>query len=197
MFADIAAEHGYELNDPATKEEFLTRVRVAIDKSTKSDIEIYGKRTESLFAYVAGALGNLVLLKQEDSGDFYFSGGEITAPDYRLTLEGGDQFLVEVKNCHFKVPTKKYYIKRNYYEKLKLYSDLNGLELRFAIYFSAWNIWTLVIIDNFEENEKSYTIDLVRAMACSEMAMLGDCMIGTSPDLELHLLADPSEGRRD
>ncbi|MDO8345860.1 MAG: hypothetical protein Q7T48_21860 [Cellvibrio sp.] len=193
LFADMAAEHGYDLNDHVAQEDFVSRVRNSIEKSKKSNIAIFGKRIESLFAYVAGALGKVILLKQEDSGDIYFSENEILAPDYRLTFDGNEQLLVEVKNCHHRNPANKFSIKKNYYLKLKQYADLNDLNLKFAVYFSSWNLWTLLSIDSFEENKSSYTIDLGRAMACSEMAKLGDCMVGTAPDLELHLLANPEE----
>ncbi|MBU2298041.1 MAG: hypothetical protein KKG39_06990, partial [Gammaproteobacteria bacterium] len=84
-------------------------------------------------------------------------------------------------------------IKKNYFNKLKNYADINGLDLKFAVYLSSWNLWVLLSIESFEDNKHSYTIDLARAMACSEMAHLGDCMVGTAPDLELHLLADVTE----
>ncbi|AYH00936.1 hypothetical protein C5E26_08330 [Pectobacterium parmentieri] len=190
LFADMAAECGYDLNDSVAQEDFVDRVRTSIEESKKSKITIFGKRVESLFAYVVGALGKVVLLKQEDSGDTYFSGEEILAPDYRLTFYDYEQVLVEVKNFHHKNPTNKYFIKKDYYLKLRRYADLNGLEIRFAIYFSAWNLWTLLSIDSFKENKYSYTIDLSRAMACSEMSRLGDCMVGTAPNLELHLLTN-------
>lgn len=193
LFADMATEHGYNLNDPLAQEDFVTRVRASIEESKKSNIAIFGKRIESLFAYVAGALGKVILLKQEDSGDIFFSDEEILAPDYRLIFQDNEQLLVEVKNCHHKNLANKYSIKKNYFNKLKKYSDLNGLDLKFAIYFSSWNLWALLGIESFEENKSSYTIDLARAMACSEMARLEDCMVGTVPDLELHLLADTKE----
>ncbi|GAB2797517.1 hypothetical protein GCM10027040_25200 [Halomonas shantousis] len=193
LFADMATEHGYDLNDPLDQEDFVIRVRSSIEESKKSKNAIFGKRIESLFAYVAGALGKVILLKQEDSGDIYFSGEEMLAPDYRITFHDNEQLLVEVKNCHHKNPANKYSIKKDYFNKLKKYADLNGLDLKLAIYFSSWNFWALLSIESFEENKNSYTIDLARAMACSEMAHLGDCMVGTAPDLELHLLADAAE----
>ncbi|MBU1394234.1 MAG: hypothetical protein KJ856_10895 [Gammaproteobacteria bacterium] len=193
LFADMATEHGYDLYDPLALEDFVSRVRASIEESKKSNIAIFGKRIESLFAYVAGALGKVVLLKQEDSGDIYFSGEDLIAPDYRLTFHDNEQLLVEVKNCHHKNPANKYSIKKNYFNKLKNYADINGLDLKFAVYLSSWNLWVLLSIESFEDNKHSYTIDLARAMACSEMAHLGDCMVGTAPDLELHLLADVTE----
>jgi len=177
LFAEMAVEHGYSLNDPIAQDDFVSRVRNSIEESKKNKTTVFGKRVESLFAYVAGALGKVILLKQEDSGDIYFSGIEIIAPDYRLTFEEGEQILVEVKNCHLKDPAGKYSIQKSYYLKLKKYADLNSLELRFAIYFSSWNIWTLLSIDSFEKNKNSYTIGFARAIACSEMSRLGDWVV--------------------
>ncbi|EGR3238606.1 TPA: hypothetical protein ACF5BZ_001152 [Vibrio parahaemolyticus] len=193
LFAEMATEHGYNFTDQADQKDFLHRVKVSIEESKKSQTMIFGKRTESLFAYVAGALGKVSLIKQEDFGDIYYSGEELLAPDYRLTFDDNEQMLVEVKNCHHKQPTNKYSINKGYYSKLKTYADLNGLPLRFAVYFSAWNHWTLLGIDAFDEHPNSYTIDFGRALAMSEMYLLGDCQVGVAPDLELHLLADPQE----
>ncbi len=113
LFASMAAEQGYDLRDPVTQDDFVERVRISIEKSKNSNIAVFGKRVESLFAYVAGALGKVKLLKQEDSGDLYFVGDEVLAPDYRLTMLDGSQFLVEVKNCNLKQPEKKFSIKKS------------------------------------------------------------------------------------
>ena len=193
LFASMAAEHGYDLRDPVAQDDFVERVKTSIEKSKSSSITVFGKRVEFLFAYVAGALGKVKLVKQEDSGDLYFAGDEVLAPDYRLTMPDGSQFFVEVKNSHLTQPEKRFSIKKDYYKKLKAYSELNGLELKFAVYFSAWNLWSLLPIDSFEEQETDYVIDLPSAMAKSEMSVLGDRMVGTAPNLELHLLADPDE----
>ncbi len=193
LFADMASEYGYNLNDPLAQEDFVNRVRASIEASKKSNIAIFGKRIESLFAYVVGALGKVILLKQEDSGDIYFADGDILAPDYRLTFDGNEQVLVEVKNFHQRTPYDLFTLKKDYYLKLRRYADLNGLDLKFAVFFSVFNMWVLLSIESFEETEDSFKIDFARAMACSEMARLGDCMIGTAPDLELHLLTNPEE----
>src|SRR5688572_22624922 len=91
LFADMAAEHGYDLNDPMAQDDFISRVRSSIESGKKSNTTIFGKRIESLFAYVAGALGKVTLLKQEDSGDLFFAGEEVLAPDYRLTFDDRKQ----------------------------------------------------------------------------------------------------------
>lgn len=193
LFSSMAIKHGYKLTEPTDIKDFVKRVEISIEASKKNNITIFGKRTESLFAYVVGALAEVKLLKQEDSGFLYSSESAVQVPDFRLTLNCGEQFLVEVKNYHERNPSKKFSIKKNYYDKLKKYSDLNKIELKFAIFFSAWNFWVLLPINAFQKNEDSYVIDIGKAVALSEMATLGDCMVGTTPDLELHMLANEEE----
>lgn len=193
LFSMMAAEHGYDLKDSFDQSDFIKRVSSSIESSKKNDITIFGKRAESLFAYVAGALGKVKLLKQEDSGDLYFSEEEMLAPDYRLIMNDGFQFFVEVKNCHYENPEKLFSIKKDYYNKLSTYADLNRLDLKIAIYFSKWNQWVLLPIDSFTKQHSEYSINFLSAMEKSEMALIGDCMIGTTPNLELHLQTNPEE----
>lgn len=193
LFANMAAEYGYDLRDPAAKEDFVKRVRESINASKGQSIAIHGRRTEALFAYIVGALGKAVLIKQEDSGDIFFSGTEVLAPDYRVTFSDQKQLLIEVKNCHHEDPTTNMFLKKDYYKKLKQYAELNGVELKFAVLFSRWNIWTLLSINIFEEHKNSYSINLLTAVQYSEMATLGDVTIATTPDLELHLFTNRDE----
>jgi hypothetical protein len=72
LFADMAAEHGYDLNDPVAQEDFVSRVRSSIEESKKSNIAIFGKRIESLFAYVAGALGKVISVKARGCRRYIF-----------------------------------------------------------------------------------------------------------------------------
>lgn len=193
LFSDMAAVHGYDLNDPVALNDFLNRIKASFEENRKNTTTIYGKRVESLFAYVAGALGKTILLKQEDSGDIYFSGDDLLAPDYRVTVDNKYQFLVEVKNCHLTDPERAYTLKKSYYRKLKRYADLNNLDIKLAIFFSKWNLWTLVSIDAFDEGSDKYTINICKAMVRNEMGILGDGMIGTTSNLELHLLTHSDE----
>lgn len=193
LFSAMAAEHGYKLDDPVSQNAFIERVRCSIESSKNNDITVYGKRVEALFAYVAGALGRTALLKQEDTGALYHTEDELLLPDYKLILEDDNCYLVEVKNFHNSDPSSKLIVKADYYKKLNKYSTMCNVSLLFAIYFSSWNKWTLVPIDAFEEKDGAFEIDFASAMAKSEMSLLGDCMVGTSPDLELVLLADKNE----
>lgn len=193
LFAAMAAEHGYKLDDPISQNAFIDRVRCSFESSKNNEIAIYGKRVEALFAYVAGALGRTTLLKQEDIGALYHIENELLLPDYKLILEDGNCYFVEVKNFYNKDPSAKLVIKEDYYKKLQKYSSICNIDLLFAIYFSSWNKWVLVPIEAFDRKDDSFEIDFATAMAKSEMSILGDCMVGTSPDLELVLLADENE----
>lgn len=190
LFSAMSAKHGYKLNDPIAQNDFIEKIRQSLESSKSNNIVIHGKRTELLFAYIVRALGHVALLKQEDSGDIYYIDNEIIAPDYRLIFKDGSQLMVEVKNFRQKAHSEEFSIKKDYYNKLARYAKLNNVDLKFAIYFSKWNQWVLVSIDAFEEDDNRLTIDLPRALMMSEMSMIGDMMIGTSPDLEIHFLAD-------
>lgn len=196
LFSSMATEHGYKLDDPASEKDFIERIRSSFERNRNSDIIVYGKRVESLFAYVVGALGKSVLLKQEDAGALYCAGDEVIPPDYRMILKDGKQLLVEVKNFHNQDLSAYYPVKGDYLAKLKRYSELVSINMMFAIYFSSWNQWSLVPIEAFEKRDNTYVIDFATAMAKSEMSLIGDQMIGTSPDLELHLLGDEDEANK-
>lgn len=196
LFAAMAAEHGYKLDDQVSQNAFIDRVRCSIENSKNNDIAIFGKRAEALFAYVAGALGRTALLKQEDTGALYHTENDLLLPDYKLILDDGNSYLVEVKNFHNKDPRAKLVVKADYYKKLQKYSVMCNIDLLFAIYFSSWNRWVLVPITAFDAKDDSFEIDFATAMAKSEMSILGDCMVGTSPDLELVLLADKKEANK-
>lgn len=193
LFCAMGVKHGYDLSDPASQADFLERVRSSFESSKVHDTTIYGKRTEALFAYVVGGLGKAKLLKQEDAGEVYYKGDDMSLPDYRLLLNDGNKMLIEVKNCNHTNLGNNLSIKKEYHNKIKRYADLQSLPLKFAIYLSAWNLWALLSIDYFDEHKGSYTIQLAKALACSEMAVLGDRIVATTPNLELHLLASQDE----
>jgi hypothetical protein len=193
LFANMGTQYGYDIRDPASSEDFIEHVRHSLEQSKAKDTVIHGQRTESLFAYIVGALGKAVLAKQEDVGDVFFVGEVAQPPDYRVTFDDGTQLLIEVKNCHQRNPKAKLKISKSYYQKLSRYAELNRVELKFAVFYSRWNKWSLLSIDAFVEHDKYYQIDMLDALKRNEMIVLGDMMIGTAPDLELHFLANPDE----
>jgi Holliday junction resolvase len=195
LFSSMATTNGYKINNLSSVEEFISCVKSSIEESAKNDITKFGKRIESQFAYVVGALGKTRLLKQEDSGNIYYVDDEIIAPDYKVILNDDSQILIEVKNFYSNDLTKEFTLEKDYYIKLQKYSDINKISLKFAIYFTIMNQWVLLPISAFKENDTSYTIDLANAMAKSEMALLGDRMIATTPNLEIHILTNNSEAK--
>lgn len=192
LFSSMATEYGYDIKNVNSINDFITRVKASIENSTNSDITIFGKRTESLFAYLCAILGETELIKQEDAGDVFCS-SDIMIPDYRLILNNKKQLLIEVKNCHHRDPQKEFSISKEYYKKLNKYATLSNIDLMIAIYYSAWNQWVLLPISAFKQSKTKYITDFSHAITKSEMAIIGDYTIGTTPNLEIHLLASPKE----
>ena len=195
LFSSMATTNGYKINNLTSIEEFISCVKASIEESANNDITKFGKRIETQFAYVVGALGKAKLLKQEDSGNIYYTDDEIIAPDYKVILNDDSQILIEVKNFYSKDIKKEFSLQKDYYLKVQRYSDINKISLKFAIYFTIMNQWVLLPISAFQENDTSYTIDLANAIAKSEMALIGDRRIGTTPNLEMHLLTNNSESK--
>lgn len=146
----------------------------------------FGFRTESMFAYVAGAMSQCNLIKQEDCGQWYVDQDSYSIPDYRVFLKSGKIFLVEVKNETKKTIT----FKKDYLKKLKTYSDLNQLPLKIAIYWQTAGVWTFNDPSNFEDRNGKWFMSIDTAIAKSEISVLGDEMIATKPLLSIRMICD-------
>lgn len=195
LFSSMATTNGYKINNLHSIDDFIKKISSSIKESSTNDIMKFGKRIESLFAYVIGALGQVKLLKQEDVGNIYSLDDDILAPDYKAILKDNTQFLIEVKNFYLKDFKKEFILKKDYYLKLQKYADINNIPLKFAIYFSTMNQWVLLPITAFKKNKKTFSIDFATACAKSEMSLLGDRMIGTTPNLEIHMLTNKHESK--
>ena len=99
LFTALGREHGYKLSVKEDVEDFIDRIGSSLKASQENPNLLHGKRVESLFAHVAGALGNCRLIKQEDSGEAFTTENNIQAPDYKVVLNDGSQYFIEVKNC--------------------------------------------------------------------------------------------------
>ncbi len=193
LFTAMGREHGYKLSVKEDYNDFMERISKSLKSSQENPILIHGKRVESLFAHVAGALGKCRLIKQEDSGETFSTEENIQAPDYKVVLNDGKQYFIEVKNCHFPNVKSPYPLKKTYLEKLENYADLHAIPLLIAIYFSRNNKWVLLSKSSLLEHKKKYTIDYINAIAKSEMSLLGDRTIATEPDLGIEFIADLSK----
>jgi len=195
LFSSTAPSNGYKINSSQSIDNFIKEMSSSIRKSATNDTMKFGKRTESLFAYVIGALGQIKLLKQEDSGNIYSLDDDMLPADYKAILKDNSQLLIEVKNFYLKDFKKEFILKKDYYLKLQKYADINNIPLKFAIYFSTMNQWVLLPITAFKKNKKTFSIDVATAFAKSEMSLLGDRMIGTTPNLEIHILTNKNESK--
>lgn len=85
-----------------------------------------------MFSYVAHTLGKCSLIKQEDSGTNYSHNTDLKIPDYKIILDTGEAFMVEVKNCN----DDNIMFKKEYIKNLEEYANLTKCPLKVAIY---WN----------------------------------------------------------
>lgn len=193
LFTAIGREHSYKLSVKEDTKDFIWRIRKSLKSSQVNFNLIHGKRIESLFAHVAGALGNCRLIKQEDSGQTFSSEQDIQPPDYKVILNNGTQLFIEVKNCHFANFKSPYPFKKSYLEKVERYAELNAIPLMFAVYYSQFNKWFLLSKSSLIEQKERYVTDFINAMAQNEMALLGDRTIATEPDLSIEFIANPTK----
>jgi hypothetical protein len=188
LLSKFLVDRKLSIKDPGALQEFVDVLTDTAKKSLANEALIHGRRTEAMFEMVVASLGKVALLKQEDSGDFYFSGTEeLTPADFRILLPDRTQYLIEVKNFHPKDPVDRFEVKAAYIDSLETYAKLMKCELLFAIYWSHFGLWTLVPTQAFRKNAERASIALTEALPVSQMALLGDLMIGTRPPLQFRL----------
>lgn len=195
LFSKVSSNHGYKIGVDGDQKDFIERLAKSLKNALDSATMIHGKRTEAMFAHVAGALGYCDLIKQEDSGASFVSSDAVAVPDYRIVTKSDEILLVEVKNFRMRALRDRYTMKKPYLAKLQRYADMNQVPLKFAIYFSAVNQWILLSPSSFIDAEKTVHIDLPHAMARNEMAVLGDRMICTLPPLNMTFEGDTEDER--
>jgi len=67
-----------------------------------------------------------------------------------------------------------------------------------TIQYHIWSkikMWTLIRADRFDISGDHYALSMGEAMKRNDMALLGDCMVGTVPSLTLKLYSDPVKHR--
>lgn len=196
LFTAVARAKGLRLDQVADVNQFAASVVESLKASQANESLLHGKRIEALFAYVVGALGLCKMIKVEDAGEVFVKGPPVQAPDYRLVLDNGTHWLVEVKNFHSSSLSKRFILKKEYFEKLERYAALHAVPLKIAVYFSAANRWTLLSPKAFEVSHKGLEISFVSAIAKNEMSELGDVFISTLPELRLELMGSEDEANQ-
>jgi len=193
LFTAVGRAKGLRLDNMADVDQFCASVFDSLNTSRANVNLLHGRRVESLFAYVVGALGVCKMIKVEDSGDVFVKGPPVRTPDYRLILNDGRPLLVEVKNFHSASIRKRFVLQKEYFEHLERYAALHAVPLKIAVYFSKLNRWSLLSPRAFDVTHKGLEISFVNAIAKNEMSELGDVYISTLPELRLELMADEDE----
>ena len=196
---DLLAELGkfsgdrkISLRDPETADAFLRHTSDGIQRAISDDALLQGYRTEAMFEALLLSLGQFQLLKAEDNGRCFPEDRHAVA-DFRVVLPDGAHWLVEVKNVYQPDPSRQHrrLLSQLYMEKLASYAQATGAELKIAVYWARWSIWTLVSPDRLIGADGGVDLDIETAMRVNELATLGDRAIGTRPPLRLRLLMDP------
>jgi hypothetical protein len=177
--------------------EFGDELQRSLAATAEATHRIEGLRTEALFGAVVTALGDVSLLKAEDTGDIFYNGEDLQVPDYRIITRERVQLLVEVKtSSDRKFPPKPMSFSHNYIERLRRYAELAGAELRVAIFWQGTGQWTLSSLAAFSAGsagEQKWRLSYWRALATNEMATLGDRTIATPPPLRFRVLFNPDK----
>lgn len=193
--ASFARNKRIALNDPALVDRFLADARPQLAKALADKNLIHGSRTERLFETTVLTLGRYRMLKIEDIGRVH-SAAKLRAPDFRVVLEDGTQWLVEVKNVRCKEPLKqRTSMTAAYLGSLRSYADMVGAPLKIALYWSLWNIWTIISPEPFLRPNGGLRISMTDAITANEFGKLGETMIATRPPIRLVLDPDISKPR--
>ena len=191
--AKFGLDHRISLNDPKAIPEFVTFAENAVRRALSRTSLLHGQRTQAMFESMLVSLGGYSLLKAEDTGNVY-PNEKYIAPDFRVVLTDGTQWLIEVKNAYIDDPLRqeRQFMTKSYREKLEQYASATGGQLKLAVYWAKWGIWTLVSPERFADSAGNVSVDMKTGMMENELVYLGDQMIGTKPPLRLRLEADPA-----
>lgn len=130
-----------------------------------------------MFEAMIRSLAQFRVFKHDDNGTVY-GNGKLRVPDFRIVLDDGRQWLIEVKNVNRNgLYNQSTTMSANYVDSLRRYADAVGVPLMFAHYWSSINMWTVVAPDRFLTKNGGVRIDFLEAMRFSHMGDLGDTSI--------------------
>jgi hypothetical protein len=191
--ARFAQEQRMSLRDPKFAETFTGVAKETLAEALANDALLYGQRTQNMFEALIVSLGQYKLLKTEDVGVVHPI-GMFTAPDFRVILREGSQWLIEVKNVHDSDPGRqRFRIRKQDYTKLQNYASAMNCPLKLALYWARWRVWTLIDGADLAPADDKLGIDMFKAAQLNDLSRLGDRLIGTTPPLRLRFVADKSK----
>jgi hypothetical protein len=194
LYGRFGREQQVSLKDPTTAQAFLADIRVQLDRALTDPALLHGQRTAAMFEALLLALGRFTLLKVEDTGRVHPSPG-FRAPDFRVVLENGEQWLIEVKNVYKRDPRRqsKILMTQDYLAEMNAYAKATKATLKLAVFWARWGIWTLLSPGQLVDSKGRVKVDMGDALRFSELSALGDRVMGTRPPLMLRLAVDETK----
>lgn len=197
MLGKFGFERKVSLRDPETIAAFVDKASKDIEGALEDSELVHGQRTEAMFEALLLSLGQFELLKGEDSGRL-FPDTRYTAPDFRVVLEGGEHWLIEVKNVYEREPLRQR--RRLFSERglrrLSAYARATGAELKVAVFWARWSIWTLVSPERLMGADGGLTLEMSTAIRVNELSRLGDRTVGTRAPLRVRFTMDQERTSR-
>lgn len=190
----FGVSQGLSLNDPKMPSAFGVHVDNSIKRALSDPIFLHGLRTEAMFENMVRSLGEVIMIKAEDSGPLQ-AALPMQAPDFRIVLKNGSNWLIEVKNVYEKnaFRQRRQLLKRDYRRSLSNYAQATGATLKLAVFWARWSIWTLVDPEQLAPGDQKLTLDMLTAIKVNEMAAIGDQNLGLQAPLVLRLTMDPAQ----
>ena len=185
----FAQSEGLSLQRSDDHSELLKAIENKFKSFEKPGIEVFGLRTQLMFAYVVNSLHTRIAITEEDAGLFFSEHEDICRPDFRIKTPD-KEFFVEVKNLYEKNFNTPFQITSGYLEKLGRYAEMFGLPLFIAVYWARMKIWTMLPADVFSGNVENFKISLTEAIVQNHMHLVGDAMLGLIPSIGLRLYFD-------
>ena len=195
--AKFGAEHRISLRHPNTISTFTESVQESLNRVLLNPALLYGQRTQAMFEAMVVSLGEFSIFKTEDEGRVYPTTG-YHVPDFRVVLRDGTQWLIEVKNFYEKNPScqMRRFMKREYRESMEKFAAATGAQLKLAVFWARWGLWTLVSPEAFVDGNGDTTLEMKNGIIANELGNLGDRVVGTRPPLRLRLTANPAKTSR-
>lgn len=193
LLADHSEKLGVSEYDSRAIQEFGDELQRSLTSTARSESRLRGLRVEALFRTMVAAIGDVLLIKTEDSGELYYLGEDLSVPDYRVVTASGDHLLVEVKAVRGKPFSGSLSLSHAYIERIQRYAAMMGSQLRFAIFWEGTGWWTLNRLESFapgQAHERQWRITFAKAFATNEMIELGDYSVSTWAPLRFRALFD-------
>lgn len=131
------------LGDEARLDAVIARFREGVRTSLQNPARVYGWHTQVMFGQVVRALGQVVLLTEEDQGTTWAGLSDRIAPgDYRAVLEDGTNLSIEVKNHPVQGVDRPFKMPKANLAGLVKYAALTGSAPRVAIYWAGPSLWS-------------------------------------------------------